>query len=89
MSVLLDEENVVLDALDFDVPCSYPVAEMHAAEVVVMCRCCRNSAFCCSGHLQRDREKWSVSVALGGSPRCKQCKTTAETFDEVFEAVPL
>lgn len=89
MSVLLDEETVVLDALDFDVPCSYPVGEAHAAEVVARCRTCANGGFACTGHVQRDRERWDVSVALGAKPRCKQCKTTGTTFDDVFEAVPL
>lgn len=89
MSVLLDEETVVLDSLDFDVPCSYPVQEAHAAEVVATCRTCSNGGFACTGHVQRDRERWSVAVALGASPRCNQCKTTGATLDDVFVVVAL
>lgn len=91
MSTLLDGETttVVLDALDFEVPCSYRDESTHVAEAAATCRTCGNGVFACSGHLQRDREKWLVSVALGGNPRCKQCKTTDATFDAVFDVVPL
>lgn len=87
MSTLLDEETVVLDALDFEVPCE---AGEHAAEVWVQCRSCReNAGALCRPHLQVKRAEAAIKLFYSARIGCAMCNTTATDFDELFEAVPL
>ena len=87
MSTLLDEETVVLDALDFEVPCE---AGEHAAEVWVQCRFCReNAGALCRVHLQMKRGEAAWKLIFVARIACASCNTTATDFDELFEAVPL
>ncbi len=86
MSVLLDEETVVLDALDFTVECWH---EGHGAEWSVACRFCAQCVFLCDSHLSAVRLRFLDSLASGRNPRCVKCQTRGESFDALFEAVPL
>lgn len=86
MSVLLDEETVVLDALDFDVECWHAG---HGAAWSVGCRFCDQCVFLCDSHLDEVRHRFLESLAVGRRPRCVKCQTRSESFDELFEAVPL
>lgn len=88
MSVLMDEETttVVLDALDFEVPCAARCE--HAAEFVLMFRCCRANALLCGDHIRRHRE--SVERALLVGPVvCGYCEASHRSWDDVVEVVPL
>lgn len=48
MSTLVDEDAIVLEALDFPVPCS--VSDDHEAHLTVTCRNCGRSWFICNPH---------------------------------------
>ena len=87
MSTLLDEERVVLEGLDFAVPCE---AGGHAAEVWVQCRFCRkNAGALCHPHLIVKRTEAALKLAGSALIACAACKTPGRAFDDLFEAVPL
>lgn len=86
MSVLLDEETVVLEALDFDLECWH---QGHTAEWSVACRFCGQHVNLCDEHLEDVRLKYLISISAGRRPNCVTCKAHRPTFDELFEAVPL
>lgn len=87
MSVLLDEETVILEGLDFAVPCE---AGGHAAEVWVQCRSCRkNAGALCVTHLQVKREEVARKLMTSPAVACARCEATGTSFDQLFEAVPL
>lgn len=87
MSVLLDEETVVLEGLDFTVPCA---AGGHSAEVWVQCRTCRkNAAALCIEHLKVKREEVARKLLTSPAVGCARCDAVGMSFDELFEAVPL
>jgi hypothetical protein len=73
MSTLTDEDRVVLEALDFDVPC-YECGEMAAWGISVVC--CGMTTTKCIGCFAR----WETLVAqrLGRVVECQQCKHAGE-----------
>lgn len=83
MSVLLDEETVVLDALDFDITCQ--VTGDHPAEFAIGCRHCDHVILMCVTHLAAARDR---AVKIVASPkhiiRCVRCLAEARSFDELF-----
>lgn len=88
MTTLLDEETtVILDALDFEIPCG--MAAHAEADVSVTCRACGNGAYLCSEHLEWSRGKFVLLLTLGGQPWCIKCHAQADTYDELFEVIPL
>ncbi|MEU4016211.1 hypothetical protein AB0E56_13210 [Microbacterium sp. NPDC028030] len=88
MSVLLDEETVVLDSLDFEVPCN---RGEHAAEVMVRCRSCGSGSMLCRDHLAKVRQRVEEFLAARAFALCKcaDCGDFGFTFDELVEVVPL
>ena len=86
--MLLDEETVVLEGLDFEVPCN---RGEHPAEVSIRCRTCGSGSMLCRPHLARCRE--AVEEFLAVRPfaicRCADCGAFGFTFDELVEVVPL
>ena len=88
MSVLLDEETVVLEGLDFDVPCE---VRGHAkASVIVTCRTCKTHSLLCQRHYDRMRARVTM---LESNPsffiKCGFCQTWARRFDDLVEVTPL
>ncbi|GAA3948161.1 hypothetical protein [Microbacterium soli] len=88
MSTLLDEETVVLDALDFEIPCA---RGGHDAEFFVKCRGCDlNAGNLCARHLANVRRRVEDIVRAGiFIPRCAFCGRPAMSFDEAYKVVPL
>lgn len=88
MSVVLDQDTVVLDKLDFETPCEFPRAETHAAEVIMQCRHCGAHAIICRAHLDRLRRR----VEQARPPRvvtCITCHAEENDLDDLIEVVPL
>ena len=88
MSTLLDDETVVLDALDHQVPCER--GSDHAAALFLACRTCHEGTFLCREHYERARKYLEEMVAsnrlvLG----CAACNTRADSFDELVKVVPM
>lgn len=88
MSVLLDEETVVLDGLDFDVPC---VHEDEPAEFFVKCRGCDdNAGHLCGRHLAAARRRVTeLGLNPFVQPRCAVCLRETASFDDAYVVVPL
>ena len=92
MSVLLDEETdtVILEGLDFEIPC-YVTEPPHAAEVVAICRFCGFEAFLCKEHWKRDVDR--ITEYLARRPfmvlACQNCERHAPTYDELIRVVDL
>lgn len=87
MSTLLDEETVVLDALDFEPGCQ--VGE-EAAEFVVTCRSCDLTVLLCETHVATARK--TASDFLNKASRfiyCRRCAAKARSFDELLDVRPL
>ena len=91
MSVLLDEETVVLNELDFDIPCIVDMDGGHAAEVIVECRFCPVSAYHCWEHWTNKRRRIDDYLAdsVFSVVTCKDCRTTVGTLDELVRVVAL
>lgn len=89
MSTLLDEETILLEGLDFEIPCSAKVD--HTADVSVLCRGCGSGAMYCAEHAEAIRR--NVDLILAASPlgvvACAHCKRVARSFDELAKVVPL
>lgn len=70
MSTLIDEETIVLEALDFEVPCSTKQCD-HAAAWALSAVCCGISTTKCE-HCQ---EVWKAHVEskLGTPVQCGEC----------------
>src|SRR5690606_24117882 len=87
MSVLLDEETVVLEGLDFEVRC---IKGEHSADVYVECRGCTvNAGYMCAGHLAQVRmyiEEIMSDPIL--TPLCFYCRRSATSFDTAYRVVP-
>jgi hypothetical protein len=88
MSTLLDEETVLLDALDFEVPC---LTGGHAAQVSIACRHCKDQAFYCRDHWgwKRRRIAEFLSLSLFSTVVCSACKTSAYSIEDLVQVVPL
>ncbi|WP_067198868.1 hypothetical protein [Microbacterium sp. XT11] len=88
MSVLLDEETVVLEGLDFEVPC---LTGGHAAQLSIACRTCQDQAFYCTDHWARKRREIEefLSTSILSMVACASCKTVAYTVDDLVTVVPL
>ncbi|MGX1932070.1 hypothetical protein [Microbacterium resistens] len=87
MSLLLDEETVVLEGLDFEVACAH--AGHAEADVLVSCRFCGNYAYLCAAHYETSRIQFDCLFLLGGVPNCVKCKAAGATYEELFEVTPL
>jgi len=90
MSTVLDEDTttVVLEGLDFEVPC---LAGEHAAHVSIACRHCGDQAFYCRDHWEskRHRVEEFLSLSFFSVVVCSVCKTQAHTVDDLVRVVPL
>lgn len=86
MSVLLDEETVVLEALDFEVPCR-KVGD-HRAEVSFACRGCGHVEFSCRMHLEQLRGFIAINTACGIKTVHVRCGYRAWSLDELAVVVP-
>jgi hypothetical protein len=87
-------EVVVLDELDFDVPCQHTKAAGEPADWALKCRACGNVAvMLCDEHLlaiRRDEATvLATARAFGGRPEFGDmaCGFKAGTIDEAFEVV--
>lgn len=87
MSVLLDEETVVLEGLDFEVPCVMASAVEHAATVLIRCRGCGSTAPICDEHLEGMRTACTRKGAI--RVECTQCGAGGPDLDSVSEVIPL
>lgn len=87
MSTLLDVEPVILDGLDFQVPC---VAQGHPADVWVQCRFCeQNAGALCHFHLRFKRAEAEAKAAKAARIQCAGCGKLGSEFDDLFTVVPL
>lgn len=88
MSALLDKETVVLDELDFEVPC---LTGGHAAQLSIACRVCQDQAFYCTDHWARKRQviEAFLSTSIFSTVVCASCKTIAYSIDDLVQVVPL
>lgn len=85
MSVLLDEETVVLEGLDFEAPCEH--SEGHAAQRVVRIRCCRAGITLCTAHVDLFRD-WVEHLIANLFTMCGLCGAPVGSWDD-YEVVPL
>lgn len=88
MSVLLDAETVLLEDLDFELPC---LAGEHTAHVSVACRSCKDQAFYCRDHWEAKRRRVEefLSQSILALVVCSQCETKAYTLEDLVEVVPV
>lgn len=89
MSVLLDEETVILDGLDFEERCDVKKAGEHAADVMTRFRCCGATALLCTPHMKNQREGVNGRLALGFRIICGYCEVDVTSWDDLVEVVPL
>ncbi|WP_295035090.1 hypothetical protein [uncultured Microbacterium sp.] len=87
MSVLLDEDTIVLEGLEFEIPCVKVGPEEHAAENSLTCRSCGAVIFACDHHIALTRvilatNPWAAIV-------CLSCDTEEDTVDGLYMVVPL
>lgn len=88
MSVLLDDETVTIEVLNFDATCDYPRADPHSATVAIRCRHCHTTKLLCGPHLAALRRK--VDATRGRSTlTCITCQATARVFEDLVEVLPL
>lgn len=88
MSTLLDDETVVLEHLDFEVPCQ--VGE-HAAHVSIACRSCRDQAFYCRDHWEAKRRRVDefLRSSIFAVVVCAACKLHAHSIEDLVEVIEL
>lgn len=86
MSVLLDEETVILGTLDFDVPCATRRCD-DAASWALSTVCCGLSTTKCD----RCQEIWKTRVEskVGTPVRCGSCGHEAVLSWDFYRVVPL
>lgn len=89
MSVLLDEETVVLEGLDFEERCMAKTAPEHSADVATRFRCCGAGALLCDGHLANQRMGVDALLARGQRLICGYCGAEFTSYDASVEVVPL
>lgn len=90
MSALVDEETttVVLEGLEFEVPCK--AGGDHAATVWVHCKACRkNAAPLCDEHCRAKREEAAWKLRHYVVIQCGTCMVIGPSFDSLFAVVPL
>lgn len=88
MSILLDDQPVVLDDLEFEVPCAMKCG--NPADVYVTCRFCdTNAGALCHRHLLAKRAEAEQMLHAKKAIACGQCSRVALTFDDLFEVVDL
>lgn len=87
MSVLLDEDTVVLEALDFEIPCAK--CEQKAAFFVKCVGCNLNAGHLCAGHLTLVRLRLEGIVSMGITPVCAYCGRESKSFDTAYQVVKL
>lgn len=85
MSVLLDEDTVVLNALDFELPCA--IETDHAAEIALTCRGCGQASLICRRDLRVFRE-W-LRARARDVVTCKACGLFGVELDDIAAEVPL
>jgi len=89
MSVLLDEETIVLEALDFEERCMSKIAPAHSADVVTRFRCCGAGALLCEGHLTNQRKTVDALLARGERIICGYCAAEFISYEDGVEVIPL
>ncbi|GGH33953.1 hypothetical protein [Microbacterium album] len=83
MSVLLDQETVVLEGLDFEPRCEERYSEEHAATHTIICRVCGGAVLACEKHLAHAR--WLLRDEAKHIP----CGSVEQGFDLLFTWRPL
>lgn len=91
MSVLLDEETITIDHLDFTERCDtarhgFPE---HPAEVMTRFRCCGATALLCLKHVKNQREGVNARLAAGYRIICGYCREDVSSWDALVEVIPL
>lgn len=93
MSVLLDEETdtVILEGLDFEIPCIVIRPAEHAAEVSIECRFCPYQSYRCRDHWERQRAKLQAFLehVPGAVVYCATCQTAAKAIEDLVTVVTL
>lgn len=91
MSVLLDEETVILEGLDFAESCEVkrPSVSEHPADVVTRFRCCGATGLLCTAHMKNQREAVNARLALGLRIICGYCEQDVTSWDDLVEVIPL
>lgn len=84
MSVVLDEDTVVLDALDFDVPCK-TCAEPAVSGISAVC-CGVSTLKCADCYADWEQE---VIAKLGRAVRCWVCSERGPLSFDWYRVVPL
>lgn len=88
MSVLLDEETVVLEQLDFRERCD--AKGEHPADVATRFRCCDAGALLCNAHVRNQRDGVDALIARGRQVQCGYCGAEFTiSYDANVEVVPL
>lgn len=85
MSVLLDSETIVLEALDFEVSCAKKSAGEHPATALIRCVSCGSTAPICDPHLLALRTTLSSARIV----ECVKCGLQGRDLDSISEVVPL
>lgn len=86
--IVLDDQPVVLDDLEFEVPCA--LTGDHAADVYVSCRFCDdNAGALCTRHLLAKRAEAEQMFHARRYISCSKCARVAQEFDDLFTVVPL
>jgi ribosomal protein L37E len=88
MSVLLDEETIVLEDLDFEIPCE-KIGD-HAAELSVSCRGCGHTQFICRPHFEAGRKRIEeIAATTGRRIVHRRCGNASMTVHGLAKVVPL
>ena len=88
MSVLLDEDTIVLEGLEFDIEC---MRGQHSAALSVECRFCPRQMFVCRKHWTEACSIVDDFLAshLNSAVSCSECGTDAWCLDDLVRVVPL
>ena len=84
MSVLLDEDTIVLEGLDFAPSC---VACEHTADHIIKCRSCQHTTLLCTRHLIRLTVRCEAEMVV--TVTYQACGFTGATLDDVAVVIDL
>lgn len=87
MTARVDEDRVVLEALDFEVPCEVDGGCSCAATVSLSCRHCGMTVLLCEGHVAAYRRWFEKVRGRGMVVVCKSCHVHMPSFDVGFVVV--
>jgi hypothetical protein len=91
----VEEEEALLEDLDFPIPCLFDDDGSHPAHFAALCRKCADGVFICGPHLAMVRRRWNETLRFARffNPDEKLelscCGAQGDSFDELIRLEPL